>query len=479
MTKRLAPFLLLSPALLSAPLLAGCTEPTPEEPAGFPDVEGLVALEDLDPTDGVVEYALQIEKEDLEIVEGQSTRMWTFNKLSPGPLLQANVGDLVRVHVTNQLDEPTTVHWHGLRISADMDGVVAGSLVAIEPGATFTYEFTPPEAGTFWYHPHVRSNVQVEAGLYGALIVHEGPEVRPEVDTDRIFVLDDIRLDSDGSISAHATAGMDIMHGRAGNVLLVNGAEDAPRVDMVQGSVERWRLVNTANARTLQLEFRDLEVREIGADSGLWPQAWTRTISSLELPVGARAELEVRLPDGQTQGEMNFVVMVSDGNGGVDEASIQAVRVRPPEDDLTPIGAAGHTGNPVMPVPDRTMDDPVDHTVEFSGYNDNGEIIFTMNGRAWPDYEDWTVARGEVQVIDVVNDLGMEHPFHLHGQWFSVLGADGEAVDQPGMRDTVLVRGLETVRVAAAFDNPGDWMVHCHILEHAEAGMMAMVTVRD
>jgi len=466
--------------LLVLPLLAACpAEPEPVAPAGFPAVQGLVPADDLDPAVGVVEYELQVEKEDIELLEGQSTRMWTFNKLSPGPLLQAFVGDTVRVHVTNQLDEPTTVHWHGMRIAADMDGVVMGSLVAIAPGETFTYEFVPPEAGTFWYHPHVRSNVQVEAGLYGAFIVHEAEEMRPEVDADRIFVLDDIRLDSDGSISDHATAGMDIMHGRAGNILMVNGETDAPRVDMVPGSVERWRLVNTANARTLQLSFRGLEVREIGADAGLWPQAWTRMVSEVELPVGARAELEVRLADGEDQGEMNFVVLVSDGNGGVAEEDIQAVRVRPPGSELTPIGAAGHTANPAMTMPDRTMDDAVDKTVEFSGYNDNGQIIFTMNGLAWPDYDDWTVDRGEVQVIDITNDLGMEHPFHLHGQWFSVLGVDGEPVEQPGLRDTVLVGGLQTVRIAASFENPGDWMVHCHILEHAEAGMMAMVTVRE
>ena len=440
-------------ALLILPFLVACTsEPAPEAPAGFPEVRGLVPWEDLDPAEGVVEYELQVEKEDMELIEGESTRMWTFNKLSPGPLLQANVGDLVRVHVTNRLDEPTTVHWHGMRIDAAMDGVVAGNLVAIEPGDTFTYEFTPPEAGTFWYHPHVRSNVQVEAGLYGAFVVHEAPELRPEVDA---------------------------MHGRSGNVMLINGSAAAPRVDMVPGIVERWRLVNTANARTLQLSFPRLDVREIGADAGLWPQDWTRTITSLELPVGARAELEVRLRDGEERGDMNFVVLVSDGNGGVMEDEMQAVRVRPPEGELIPIGAAGHTANPVVDLPDATAADAPDRTVEFNGYNDDGQIVFTMNGQAWPDYDDWTVDRGEMQVIDIVNELGMEHPFHLHGQWFTVLSRDGDPTPEIGLRDTVLVGGLETVRIAAAFDNPGDWMVHCHILEHSEAGMMALVTVRD
>ena len=465
--------------LLAATLLPACVE-APEEPLpAFPAVEGLVPLEDLDPADGVVEYSMRVEKEDIELLDGQVTRMFTYNKLTPGPLLQANVGDLVRIHVTNDLGEPTTVHWHGMRVPAEMDGVVMGGLLAIEHGETFTYEFVAPEAGTFWYHPHVRSAVQVEAGLYGAFVVHEPAELRPQVDADRIFVLDDIRLDADGSISEHVDGGMDVMHGRAGNVLLVNGSSDAPRVDMVPGSVERWRLVNTANARTMHLRFPRLEVREIGGDGGLWPQQWTRGIESLVLPVGARAELEVRLADGEERGDLTTLVLVSDGNGGAMEEDIQTVRVRPPEGELVPGGLPGYMADPTVLVPDRTADDAVDREVAFSGYNDNGQIVFTMNGSAWPEYDEWIVDRGEVQVIEVTNDLGMEHPFHLHGQWFTVLSRDGEPVSEPGLRDTVLVRGLETVRIAAAFDNPGTWMVHCHILEHAEAGMMAIVEVRD
>ncbi len=463
--------------LMLIPVLAGCPAEPESEPA-FPEIQGLTIWEDTDPADDVVEYSLNVEKEDMEPVEGQSTRMWTYSKLSPGPLLQANVGDLVRVHVTNQLDEATTVHWHGMRIPADMDGVVAGGLLAIEPGETFTYEFVAPEAGTFWYHPHVRSAVQVEAGLYGVFVVHEPDELRPAVDADRVFVIDDIRLDDDGSISDHAAGGMDIMHGRAGNVLLVNGQAAAPRIDMVPGMVERWRLVNTANARTMSLRFPRLEVREIGGDGGLWPQEWTRGIESLLLPVGARAELEVRLAPGEERGDMTQVVLVSDGNGGAMEDELQAVRVRPPEREMEPAGLAGYTADPTVTVPDATMDDEPDHEVAFSGYNDNGQIVFTMNDISWPDYEEWIVDRGELQVIDVTNELGMEHPFHLHGQWFTVLSRDGEPAPEIGLRDTVLVGGLESVRIATTFDNPGLWMVHCHILEHAEAGMMALVEVR-
>jgi FtsP/CotA-like multicopper oxidase with cupredoxin domain len=120
--------------LMLIPIFAGCPG-EPEAPAGFPEIQGLTIWEDTDPADDVVEYTLNVEKEDMEPVDGQSTRMWTYSKLSPGPLLQANVGDLVRVHVTNQLDEATTVHWHGMRIPAAMDGVVAGGLLAMASGS--------------------------------------------------------------------------------------------------------------------------------------------------------------------------------------------------------------------------------------------------------------------------------------------------------------------------------------------------------
>ncbi len=457
-------------------LLPACVA-APDAPVGRPEVLGPEALPDLDPADDVVEYALEAEREPVELLPGVTTGMWTYNKMSPGPLLQANVGDLVRVHFTNNLDEPTTVHWHGMRIPAAMDGVVHGSVVAVEPGETFTYEFIAPEAGTFWYHPHVRAAYQVEAGLYGTFVVHEPEALRPDVDQDRLFVLDDIRLDDDGSISPHSTSGMDVMMGRAGNVLLVNGSSEAPRVDMVPGSVERWRLVNTANARTMKLRFPRLQVREIGGDGGLWPQDWTRTIDELVLPVGARAELEVRLAPGEDHGDLTQVVLVSNGNGGAMEDEVQGVRVRAPSQTLEPRGAAGYTADPVVVMPDADLDSPATHSIAFGGYTDNGQTILTMNGLAWPDFEDWSVQRGELVVFDVTNELMMEHPFHLHGQWFSVLSRDGDEAPELGLRDTVLVGGNETVRVASTFDNPGMWMVHCHILEHAEAGMMSMVEV--
>jgi FtsP/CotA-like multicopper oxidase with cupredoxin domain len=470
---RLKPILAVS---LFALLSASCTEKEPLPDDSLPAVLGVAPAEDLDPAVGVVEYSLRVSDTDLELVEGLTTEAWTFNGTSPGPLLQARVGDLIKVHVTNDLDESTTVHWHGMRVPVEMDGVVWGELQAIEPGTTFTYEFIAPDAGSYWYHPHIRSKVQVEAGLYGPIVIHEREEEQPDVDADRYFVLDDIRLDSDGSISPHGTSHPDQMHGRSGNVFLVNGEERAPRVHLAAGAVERWRLVNAANARTMTLRFEGLEVREIGADGGLWPQDWTRSVEQIVLPVGARADLEVRLADPDEDGEMALVVLALNSVGNVYEDEIKLVPVRFDE-DAEASTHAGYTADPEPVLPDATHGDEEQHEIEFDAYQTSSGVVWTMNGYSWPEYDEWSVDVGEQQVIRINNPLGPEHPFHLHGQLFSVLSRNGQPADEPGLRDTVRVTGQSEVVIAVEFTNPGTWMYHCHILEHSDLGMMALVEV--
>ena len=465
----------LSFVLLTSLLFACTVEEEP--PPAYPGIEGVPVAEDLDPSPDVSEYALTAGEAGIELVEGQRTAMWTFNGTSPGPLLQARVGETVRVAVTNDLDEPTTVHWHGLRIDVAMDGVVHGEIQPIQPGETFTYEFVVPEAGTFWYHPHVRSHVQVEAGLYGTLVVHEADEDRPDIDADRMFVLDDILLDDDGDITGHATNRPTQMHGRSGNTLLVNGTEGDVRVNIAPGGVERWRLVNTSNARTMRLRFVDLDVREIGADGGLWPQSFTRSIEDLALPVGARAELEVRLADGEERGRMDQIVLALNGAGDVVEVEVEQIDVRL-DDDLPPSVASGHTADPDEPLASADPDAPIDHPLRFNVAQGIDGLVWSINEHAWPDAYRWEAALGEMQTIELRNLAGPEHPFHLHGQFFRVLTRDGEPADEPGARDTVLVGGMQTVVVASDFSNPGTWMAHCHILEHAQLGMMSLVDVR-
>ncbi len=473
------------PAALFVGLFAvGCGEPPPVTPATdlgppivLPTVEGMVAAEDMDEAPDCVEYELHVGTAEVELEPGVMTPVWAYNGLVPGPLLQARVGQHVHVKVTNDLDEATTIHWHGLRISNEMDGVVHGELKPIEPGETFTYKLTPPEAGTFWYHPHVRPNEQIERGLYGMFVVHEAEDVRPSVDVERGFIVDDVLLNNDGSLDDAFGGGMETMHGRYGNALLMNGQDSVMELKAGLGTVERWRITNSANARTMYLRFTGLVVKRIGADGGLWPQSEVQTINGdLELPVGARADLEVRFAPRSTEGKVENIVLGYDENDEIVEFGIEQIHVtRDPAKDAVR-RKHGHFADPTYEHVDAST--ATTKRLTLSGQNTPSGVQFTINGSAWPEFDDWSVQAGELQVLDIRNELGMEHPFHLHGQLFTVVDRNGAATNEPGLRDTILVPGGARVRIATRFENPGMWMYHCHILEHEEAGMMAMVDVQ-
>ncbi|HCP44808.1 MAG TPA: hypothetical protein DIU15_02080 [Deltaproteobacteria bacterium] len=466
-------------ALLALTLLATACSQDEELPADdYPSVRAPDAAEDLDPTLAVAEYELVVDEAEVALFEDTApVAMYAYNGQVPGPVLHARVGETVRVHVTNNLSMPTSVHWYGMRVPFEMDGVNINGVYAIGPGQTFTYEFVARDAGTFWYRPHVQANVQVEAGLYGGFIVHEADEIRPDVDADRLVILDDLLLDSDESLAAHDMEHHTRMHGRTGNALIANGAERAPRVHMAPGEVQRWRLVNAANARPFDLVFPGLEVRQIGRDGCLWKQDWTRDIETLFLPMGARADLEVRLAEDTTDGELAAIVLTQ-GSFGPVETEIELVPVRLDE-DAEPSSAAGHTSDPTYELPSADATSDIDHTAHFGvGFNDADQAQWMIDQKTWPEYTEWEVAVGDEQVIELVNDVGFEYPLHFHGTRFKVLSRNNQAVDEPGLRDTVWLEGDSSVVIAATYDAPGSWVYQSSLLEYSILGMMGVVEVR-
>jgi len=417
------------------------------------------------------------------------TGVWCYNGTVPGPVLRGRQGGRLAVTVTNGLAEPTTVHWHGMRVPNAMDGVPYVTQSPIAPGAAFTYDIPLLDAGTYWYHPHFNSSAQVGRGLAGALIVEE-PEP-PRVDRELVWVLDDWRLDRKAAIAANFAHPHDLTHaGRIGNTATLNG-KVRETVAVRSGERLRLRLVNVANARTFGLRFEGLKPRIVALDGHpVTPHAPPDGPGGDMVVLGSAQRADVIL---DMTGDPGSRARVVDGYYRraayrlVDLAYTDepALRADPPD------WPVAHKPNPLA---EPRLDGAAYHKVMLEGgamsamlarrfrEDRNTRAFWFMNGAAMTEMKTkvpplLTFKRGTDHVIDMVNDTRFEHPMHLHGHAFRVLAVNGKAHPHRPWRDTVLVPAQGRTRVALRADNPGDWMFHCHVLEHQAAGMMGIVRV--
>jgi FtsP/CotA-like multicopper oxidase with cupredoxin domain len=409
----------------------------------------------------VISAALRAGELAWEFRPGVKTRAWGYNGQVPGPMLEGNVGDVLEVQFTNNLPEPTTIHWHGLRLAAPMDGTEDVQPV-VKPGKTFTYRFLLRDAGTFWYHPHFHETTQLEMGLYGALIVR-GPE-EPRLDAERVLVLDDLKMDRDGQI--HPLGGFVESHdGRQGRTLLINGRQ-TPELRVAAGQVERWRIVNASSARYIRLSLGGKAFRLLGTDGGLLNSPVTTDAllmtpaDRIDIAVGPFAPNETILLESLKYDRRviarNKIELLGRIRVGAAQASDAAI---PPTMRLIEPLVSG----PVTPT--REVHLGVRPSLRTG-------VKFVINGEA--HHHDKPVKVGELQVWDIVNDTLMDHPFHLHGFFFQVVEVSGKSPDFLSWEDTVNVPPRSTVRIAwMPDDRSGEWMYHCHILEHHASGMMA------
>ncbi|MBM4265875.1 MAG: multicopper oxidase family protein [Deltaproteobacteria bacterium] len=422
----------------------------------------------------VVEFELVAAPSTVPLVDGRQMEVWAYDGQVPGPTIRVRRGQTLRVRFTNRLPQPTTVHWHGVRVPNAMDGVPGVTQPQVEPGESFTYEFAPPDAGTFWFHPHVRSSEQVERGLFGVLIV-EDPEP-PPFSREEVWVLDDLLLARDGRIAPEFNTRHDLAHdGRWGNVVMVNG-ERAPTLEVKPGERIRLRLLNVANGRVFVPDFGELEPRVIAVD-GLYakePVAW----GGFEIAPGNRVDLDLVVPP----------------DAGGRRFAVQDRFTRRPF-PIAEIAVSGdRVETPAFPAPARAAEPA------WGAFGESAParaelrlnarlggplgIEWTINDEVMDHAHDhaktgrYALPRNEASRLRFVNDSYRLHPMHLHGMFFRVLSRNGVAVDEPFSRDTVLVHPKETVEVGVVPADPGLWMAHCHVLEHAEAGMMTLVEVR-
>jgi FtsP/CotA-like multicopper oxidase with cupredoxin domain len=409
------------------------------------------------------------------------TEVWTYNSAEPGPVLRVRQGTAFRATVENRLAESTTVHWHGIRVPNAMDGVPDITQKAILPGDRFEYAFAPPDAGTFFYHSHDNSLVQMSRGLAGPLIVEETDP--PVVDRELLWAIQDWRLTQNAQIAPGFDNRMEeAMDGRIGNTVTINGSVP-DSVHVRAGERVRLRLINAATARIMALRFDGHRPEIVALDS---QPCDPHEPADGRILLGPAMRADVML---DMQGEPGRSYRVVDDF--YDRLSYTLVRLI--YDAALPLRA--HPSDtplrlPRNPVPRPDLTTAITHKVRLQGgmmgggmMGMGGRATWAMNGQSMTGEGSasmpplFQIASGRSCILDIRNETAWWHPMHLHGHSFQVLDRDGLAVPHDQWGDTVLVRPRENVRVAFVADNPGDWMLHCHVMDHQVGGMMTMIRV--
>jgi len=419
----------------------------------------------------VVEYKLEATEFNWDIAPGKTIEAWGFNKQIPGPEIRANAGDTLVIHFTNNLKEPTMIHWHGLRVPASMDGTGA-TQKPVEPGESFEYRFVVPDAGTFWYHSHFNETVQLERGMYGSLIVEDKSD--PVTDGEKVFVIDDMKLNEDNEFTKPKWFAPRIIErhdGRQGNTLLINGKEN-PVINIHAGQTERWRFINSSSARYFVLSLEGKEFKIIGTDGGLLEHP--RKASEVLITPGERVDIAA---GPFIEGEVFHIESLPYNRSTYLTAKRQqfaTVKVGDKKPSVAFIPDSLRTIEPLA-----RQDAVIMRKVKLSvGPSLKDGMDFLVNDHV--HVNDKPVKVGELQVWEVSNTSLMDHPFHLHGFFFQVIEINGKAPEYMAWKDTVNLKPRSKIKIAWIPDNrPGTWMYHCHILEHHAAGMMATFDVID
>jgi FtsP/CotA-like multicopper oxidase with cupredoxin domain len=470
----LAGVLLLELACGREPERASIATPPTAADRALAEFEGAYPLE-ASPNGTVRELELVAAPTTHVLAGREPLQVWAYNGTVPGPTLRVRLGETLRVRFRNELPAETTIHWHGVRVPNAMDGVPNMTQPPVPPSGVFVYEFTPKDAGTFWFHPHVRSSEQVERGLYGVLIVEDATP--PAYDRDAVWVIDDWRLDEVGQIDPHFNTRHDLAHdGRWGNVRTVNGKTDEVLV-VRPGERIRLRMLNSANGRVVIPDFGDLSAKLVAVD-GLYLRE-PIDAAGFELAPGNRIDVDLVVTR-----DLSDVVEVTDRFSEHRQATLARIvidgeGVRTPE-----FPSPAHALVPAWTV---GLLVPIHHTYRLNArVGGSYGIEWTIDDRAFAGHAahadhdaDVTLMRGRFHRLRFVNESARLHPIHLHGMFFRVLARDGIAVAEPFFRDTVLIHGRESIDVGVVPTDEGAWMMHCHILEHAEAGMMTMIDVVD
>ncbi len=457
-------------------------------------------------------------------IRGHAFVTYGFNGQAPGPLIRVPRGATIVVRFHNRIDLPSSVHWHGVRLANPNDGAVGVTQEPVPPGGEFAYTVHFPDAGVYWYHPHVREDIEQAMGLFGNMLVDDpDPAYWSPANQEQALMLSDLLMQAD-TLIPYGGEGIDFaLMGRVGNLLLVNG-EPGYRLRVHRGDVVRFYLTNAASSRTWNLSFGGAPIKLLGSDVGRFERE--DTVPSVVLAPAERYIVAVRFERPGVYPLLNMVQAINHFRGEfqaevdtlgtvtVDSAaalpdlaasfdSLRANRQvsreleryrrafdRPPDKRLTL--TVRTTGLPLATVQFMTIDTAYYAPVEWVDGMPDMNWLSTSKQVRWVIRDDgtgkengdidWPVRRGSLLKVRIFNDPRsfhpMQHPIHLHGQRMLVVARDGVRTRNLVWKDSVIVPVGSTVDLLIDASNPGDWMLHCHIAEHLGAGMMAVLRVR-
>ncbi|WP_455872698.1 multicopper oxidase family protein [Rhizobium yanglingense] len=409
---------------------------------------------------------------------GPTMDVMTWGDGGPPPVLRMARGRPYAARLTNALDEPTTIHWHGLRIDNRMDGVPFMTQPYVYTGDSFDYAFTPPDAGTFWYHPHCNTLTQMGRGMTGLIVVEDPAD--PTFDAEIVLNMRDWRLGGDGQFIAPFRPRDAAKTGTYGTVRTANWQQE-PQYDAPAGGLVRLRIAVTDVTRVFSLRMEGAKATVIAIDGNPVPQRFP--LDLLQIGPGQRLDLAVRMPDSE-----GGVAILEDIRGTAPKtiASLRAVgqSLKRNAGDLAPLAA-----NPV-PQADLSAAEKIPLVLSATAENASVDSIcgtldysfWAINRLPWPgDIADPTAPLAELKlgksyIFQLENVTPHLHPIHLHGMSFTVISSSTREV-MPLVSDTYLVQPDEKVQLAFVADNPGNWVLHCHIIEHQKTGMTSYVRV--
>jgi FtsP/CotA-like multicopper oxidase with cupredoxin domain len=461
-------------------------------------------------------------------IGGATYTLYGYNGQYPGPLIRVPQNATITVRFTNHIDLPSSIHWHGVRLDNRFDGAVGMTQSAVAPGGTFVYQVHFPDAGLYWYHPHVREDITQNAGLFGNALVRPAADGDSDnvVNAEAVLMLHDMLVDRHGVIPYGREAPNFAIMGRIGNLLLVNG-EPRYHLSVRRGDVVRFYLTNASSARSYNLSFVDAvgnaPIKLIAADVSRFERELL--VDNIVIAPAQRFIAEVRFDHPGDIALTNRVQAVNNYAGEyfseVDTLGAIHVAADPTTADHGRTFATLRTATAVSRDIERLRPQfakPVDHeltlTVNIQGLPNALVSFMTVDtmyfspvewNDGMPDMNwistgketrwilrdvatgkenmdiDWHFHRGDLVKIRLHNDATsmhpMGHPIHFHGQRFLVLDRDGIPNPDLAWQDTDLVPVGSTEDILLDASNPGMWMAHCHIAEHLEAGMMMRFTV--